>query len=224
MRLHHDEKVGITKRLTENIGAVLKTRLVEEEITIHTVTAPLVSYKPVNITKLKQDLKEHKKQVNGEFQRNMESSLLAYDPLTRRQILSGIHRKVKRMKSGVDKELKALRLEDRICKMCKKTRLDCRCKEEIVENAKRQDQCLVCLQFHNRGLLPLQPCGHRVVCDRCLYDRPLLRKCPVSYCRRDILIKDCPRLLQEDYRSKHAIKKNNKFLSLVHDWKKCTFS
>ena len=56
MRLHHDEKVGITKRLTENIGAVLKTRLVEEEITIHTVTAPLVSYKPVNITKLKQDL------------------------------------------------------------------------------------------------------------------------------------------------------------------------
>ena len=128
MRLHHDEKVGITKRLTENIGAVLKTRLVEEEITIHTVTAPLVSYKPVNITKLKQDLKKHKKQVNGEFQRNMESSLLAYDPLTRRQILSGIHRKVKRMKSGVDKELKALRLKDRICKMCKKTRLDCRCK------------------------------------------------------------------------------------------------
>eukprot|EP00944_MAST-04C_sp_MAST-4C-sp1_P004798 g4798.t1 len=220
MRLHEDEKVGITKTLTEHIGAVLKTRLIEEELTIHTVTAPLVSYKAVNITKLKQDLKKHKKQVNGEFQRNMESSLLAYDPLTRRQILSGIHRKVKRMKSGVDKELKALRLEDRICKMCEKTRLDCRCKEEIVENAKRQDQCLVCLQFHSRGLLPLQPCGHRVVCDRCLHDRPLLRKCPLSYCRRDILKNKCPRLLQEDYRSKHAIKKNNKFLSLVHDWKK----
>ena len=173
MRLHHDEKVGITKRLTENIGAVLKTRLVEEEITIHTVTAPLVSYKAVNITKLKQDLKKHKKQVNGEFQRNMESSLLAYDPLTRRQILSGIHRKVKRMKSGVDKELKALRLEDRICKMCEKTRLDCRCKEEIVGNAKRQDQCLVCA-VSQPWITPLQPCGHRVVCDRCLYDRPYL--------------------------------------------------
>ena len=66
--------------------------------------------------------------------------------------------------------------------------------------------------------MPLHPCGHRVICDKCLHDRPLLRKCPLDYCRRDI-VKKPSRVLQQSYRKKHVIKDDNKYLKILKDWK-----
>ena len=219
---HEEEKIlkygKITNTIAKDIGELIETRLEEEEITLAVVVAPHLKHEGPDIDKLKQNLKDRKKNVNNNLKRNMAINLNSLNPLERRKILSNINHRVKGMKKKVDNDLMELRLKERVCGVCKKVRLDCRCQHEIVEDAKRSDQCLICFNFSSRGILPLHPCGHRVICDKCLHDRPLLRKCPLDYCRRDI-IKKGARLLQEDYRSRHEIKGNNKYLNLLDDWK-----
>ena len=208
----------ISKTLANNIGELIETRLDEEEITIAVVVAPHLTYEGTNIEKLKQDLKNRKKRVNNNLRHNMAINLQSLNPLERRKILSNVNQKVKGIKKKVDSDLVKLRLKERICIICKKIRVDCRCQHDIVEDAKRCDQCLICFSFNSRGLMPLHPCGHRVICDKCLHDRPLLRKCPLDYCRRDI-VKKRSRVLQQSYRKKHVIKDDNKYLKILKDWK-----
>jgi|EP00945_MAST-04E_sp_MAST-4E-sp1_P003498 hypothetical protein len=208
------------KPIVKDVENLLSMKVEEEKCTIAILTAPIMREKGLSDGKktdeLVKSVKAKKAHYSSVLQETLSFSLSSLKPRERREVIRQVHKASHKKKIEVDDETSKILSQERVCHMCHKVKVECLCHEEVLHNARRRDECAVCGNVPIDGIMPLRPCGHRVVCDTCFSKRRLLRKCPIVWCRRDIDRNAEDRVLQSEYRGRHA---RSRFSSVVNDWR-----